>query len=35
VQEQKSEEGKHNHKLTRKCMQTYTGEELEKADCNF
>jgi hypothetical protein len=35
VQEQKSEEGKHNHKLARKCMQTYTGEELEKADCNW
>ena len=35
VQEQKAEEGKMNHKLARKCMQTYTGEELAKADCNW
>ena len=35
VQEQKAEEGKMNHKLARKCMQTYSGEELEKADCNW
>ena len=35
VQERKSEEGKQNYKLARKCMQTYSGEELEKADCGF